>query len=143
MEESQCETPCSGDKEEICGGYWTINIYTINYDLTPQDVQVGPLGNSDDQTFSWNVHSSGDEEGLACSGDSVSISSFAYPQYFIAKCKNDLVIVNKPEWNNNFCNESDFDLFQDGCWSIETASNIYYLELFASEGSRGYDWIEN
>ena len=143
LEESQCETPCSGDKEEICGGYWTINIYTINYDLTPQDVQVGPPGNSDDQTFSWNVHSSGDEEGLACSGDSVSISSFAYPQYFIAKCKNDLVIVNKPEWNNNFCNESDFDLFQDGCWSIETASNIYYLELFASEGSRGYDWIEN
>ena len=144
LEESQCQDPCSGDQNEICGGYWAINIYDINYDLTPLDVKVGPRGQGDAQPFTWILHGEGEEDGLSCSGNSVSISSFQFPQYFIAKCKNDLVLVNKPTWaDQTVCNETNFDLFHSGCWSIETASNIYYLDLFSTEGSRGDDWREN
>ena len=110
LEESQCQDPCSGDQNEICGGYWAINIYDINYDLTPLDVKVGPRGQGDAQPFTWILHGEG-EDGLSCSGNSVSISSFQFPQYFIAKCKNDLVLVNKPTWaDQTVCNETNFDL---------------------------------
>ena len=43
LEEAQCQDACSGDQSEICGGFWTINIYSISYDLTPLDVLVGPV----------------------------------------------------------------------------------------------------
>ena len=143
VEESQCQDVCSGDQSEICGGFWTINIYTINYDFTPLDVLVGPVEQHGAKLSTWKIHVSGDESGLGCSESSVSISSWQYPDYFIAKCRNDLVLASKPgEWTN-FCNVTGGDLNQQGCWKIEPAENVYYIELFSSEGSRGDNWVES
>ena len=111
-------------------------------DDSPFHLKVGPKKDTGkfSKWASWLILN--DTNGLSCEHPSVSLASVLNPEYFLAYCKNELMLLLKTGTWTRCKNEENFDLHKNGCWNLNSYRDKYMVDLFSSEGDHGPKWIE-